>query len=256
MPMRASRAAPRYAAGLALALLLGRAAGAERVERFYGYAFELDSGRFLYTEAHRQRYDGERWLGGEVRYVDAQGREFARKTLDFSASPYVPTYRLEVPGDGYLEGITAVAGRDVQLIKRERADAPLRRRELALDGTLAADAGFNSLLLDHLDALRRGATLAFRFIAAGRLDAYRLRVRELGDTQFEGRPAVRLQAEPDSLLRLLVAPLQLVYDPERRRLLEYRGPSNVHDPASGASWNVRVSFSAQPPAQALPLPPP
>lgn len=223
---------------------------AERVESFRGYAFDLDSGRFLYTEEHRQRYDGARWRGGEIRYVDARGVELAHKTLDFSANRYVPVYRLEMPGDGYLEGITAVSGGEVELVKREHRDAPLRQRRIKLDGTVAADAGFNSLLLDHFDALLRGETLAFRFIAAGRLDAYRMRVRRLADTRFEDRPAVQLQVEPDSLLRLLVPSLQLVYDPQQRRLLEYRGPSNAHDPVSGVSWNVRVSFFARPPPEA------
>jgi hypothetical protein len=235
------------------ALLFAATAGAaERIEAFNGYAFDLDSGRFLYTEEHHQRYDGERWLGGEIRYVDTRGRGFARKTLDFAADRYVPVYRLELPGDGYLEGIAAVGGGEAELFKRTHRGEPLRKKRIALDGVIAADAGFNSLLLDHLDALQRGETLAFRFIAAGRLDAYRMRVRKIGDTRFEGRPAVQLQVEPDSLLRLLVSPLQLVYDPQQRRLLEYRGPSNVHDPQSGATWNVRVGFYMQPPPEATP----
>jgi hypothetical protein len=243
----------RNACVATVALLFAATAGAaERIESFNGYAFDLDSGRFLYTEEHHQRYDGERWLGGEIRYIDARGREFARKTLDFAADRYVPVYRLELPGDGYLEGIAAVDGGGAELFKRTRRGEPLRKKRIALDGVIAADAGFNSLLLDHLDALLRGETLAFRFIAAGRLDAYRMRVRRLGDTRFEGLPAMQLQIEPDSLLRLLVSPLQLVYDPQQRRLLEYRGPSNVHDPQSGATWNVRVGFYTQPPPEATP----
>ncbi|HET8880935.1 MAG TPA: hypothetical protein VFM56_02060, partial [Solimonas sp.] len=157
----------RNACVAAVALLFAAMAGAaERIESFNGYAFDLDSGRFLYTERHRQRYDGDRWLGGEIRYVDTQGREFARKTLDFSANPDVPVYRLELPGDGYLEGIAALGGGEAELFKRTRRGEPLRKKRVELDGVVAADAGFNSLLLDHLDALLRGETLAFRFIAA------------------------------------------------------------------------------------------
>jgi hypothetical protein len=50
----------------------------------------------------------------------------------------------------------------------------------------------------------------------------------------------------------LIAPaLDLLYDPSTRRLLEYRGVSNILDPATGKVYKkVRISYSAKPPAEA------
>jgi hypothetical protein len=165
----------------------------------------------------------------------------------------VPVYRLDL-ADGYAEGIEHVGEGAATLFKRAAADAPLVRAQVRLREPRAADSGFNALLQAHFDALQRGETLAFTFIAAGRLDGYRFRARRVGEAPFEGHPALQLRVEPDSLLRVVVDPLLLTYEVASRRLREYRGPSNIHDPASGEAWRVRIVFSEQPPAGTPPPP--
>ena len=59
--------------------------------------------------------------------------------------------------------------------------------------------------------------------------------------------AVQFKIELDSLLRLLVDDLQLTYEPEARRLVAYRGISNVHNPATGKPYNARIVYTDQAP---------
>src|SRR5689334_12345007 len=80
----------------------------ERTLRFYGYAYDLKSGKYLYTEVHEQHAEGDRWLGGTIVYLAPDGREMGRKTLSFSNDPYVPLYRLTLAARGYAEAITGV----------------------------------------------------------------------------------------------------------------------------------------------------
>lgn len=237
------------------ALLLACGAAAAREERFYGYAFDLASDSYLYAELHDHRYDGARWLGGRTRYVAADGVELGFKRLDFTADPYVPLYRLDLAASGYAEGIEGWTPGEARLFKRADGRAPLQQARVALQAPVAADAGFHGFLQDRFEALLRGETVAFGFIAAGRLDTYRFRARRVGDAVFEGEPAIEIVAEPDSLLRLLVQPLRLVYDPRTRRLLEYRGLSNIHDPETGKPWTVRIAYYRKPPPGVPPLPP-
>ncbi len=89
---------------------------------------------------------------------------------------------------------------------------------------------------------------------AGNLDEFDFRARKVGDATFEGRPAVHIRVEPDSLLRWLVDPLDLTYEPVERKLVEYRGLSNIHDEATGKPYNVRIIYPTVPPADAPPLP--
>ena len=215
--------------------------------RFYGYAYDLDSGRYLYTEVHQQQLSGDRWTSGSIRYYAPDGKELGAKTLDFAADPFVPTYDYQLPALGYREGITAVGQ---QIAMRKTADGKTRTASISNTPPIAADSGFHTFLRAHFQELLDGKTVAFTFVAAGNLDSFKFRAKRIDDTMFEGRKAVRFKVEANSLLRLVAPELYLTYDPEERRLLEYRGPSNVIDPERAEAYKARIVYPSQPPADA------
>lgn len=212
--------------------------------RFYGYAFDLESGDYLYTEVHKQVIEDDVWQRGRIDYYGPDNTLMGTKELDFADGEYVPVYRLELPYKDYAEGISAV-GDQVTLFKEVKG----QREEKVIDRTdnLAADSGFHSFLRDNFQALMEGDTVRMRLAVAGNLDSYKFRGRKVSDTEFNGQPAVAIKVELDSLLRLLVDDLYLVYEPKERKLLEYRGISNVHDPRSGDPYNVRIVYPGTPP---------
>lgn len=237
---------------LLLALLLAGAASAAQAaaqsHRFYGYAYDLRTNEYLYTELHEQRLDGERWLGGTIDYYAPDGSKMASKTLDFSADPYIPLFRLDILKEGYSEGVTAITKDSFTLTKTRRGKtetATLRR----LPG-MAADSGFHSAIVDHFEELRAGKPLQFKLGVAGELDSFSFRCRKAGDVSIHGRPGVKLIIELDSLLRLLTGPLEIVYDVENKHLLDYRGISNIHNPDTGEAYNVHIIYTDKPPADA------
>src|SRR3546814_4506954 len=77
-----------FAVALSLCLAWSTGAAAETL-KFYGYAYDLKTNRYLYTEVHHQNVDGVRWLGGTILYYTADGTLIGDKTLDFSADPYI-----------------------------------------------------------------------------------------------------------------------------------------------------------------------
>lgn len=237
---------------LGLLLLLGfmtLAASAAPVEqRYLGYATDLETGAYRYTEVHRHRYDGNRWLGGSIRYVAPDGRLLGEKTLDFSRDPFVPLTRYRLTSPAYEEVIRAVGPDRVDMEKF--SDGRRETASLARAGEFAADSGFHAYIVANLDALRAGQVKTMRLGVVGQLDQYRFRIRKLADLQREGEPSLRLQIEPDSLLRFLVPSLTVVYGLQSQRLLEYVGVSNLLDPQTGKAWNVRIVYTRQPPAGA------
>lgn len=220
----------------------------EQVLRFYGYAYDLNSGKYLYTEVHEQHVQGDHWLGGSMNYFDPQGKPIGRKTLDFSQSDCIPLYRLTLNGSGYEEGISAV-GAQVEMFKRSATGEKLEHASVDKTAAMAADSGFHAYIRAHFAELMAGQTIAFKLVVPGNLDAFKFRIQRIGDTSFEGTPAIRLRVEPDSLLRFMVDPLQLTYEPKSRKLLEYRGISNIHD-ASGKAYTARIIYASTPPADA------
>jgi hypothetical protein len=227
---------------------LGQATAGRAVHRFYGYAFDQSSGRYLYTEVHRHVYQDDRWVNGTIRYYGADGLLIGQKTLDFSQDPFVPLFRLSLPGEGYEEGISAVAPEGIEIDTLKRG----QRERLRLDRVpeMVADSGFHSFVVQHLDALRLGQTVTLDFIAVGRMQVFRFRLDKVAETVVDGHPALQIRAEPDSLLRLLAPRLLLTYDLQTHYLLEYRGISNLHDPVTGKGLMVRLVYPAHPPAGA------
>lgn len=241
-----------------LALVLAAPAlAAETTLAFRGYAYDLKSGAFLYTELHRQRIDGERWLGGTIDYYGANGAKLGGKVLDFTADPHIPVYRLELKArGGYVEGIDSVSPDAVGAYKQGYGEDETVRKRLRRKGPSTGDSGFHAFIRDNFATLLKGEPFAFTFVVAGNLDTFKFRARRIQDGRFEGKPTVRFQVEANSLLRLVAPSLEVAYDPVQRQLLEYRGISNIHDPVTGDPYNVRIIYPSKPPADAPRLPEP
>lgn len=238
----------RLLALIALVFVVTAANAEIQVVHFYGYAYDLASGKYLYTEVHNQQIDGDRWIGGEIRYFWPDGQPMGKKTLSFADDHYIPTYLLTLPAADYSEGITAVSKDSIAMFKvsSEKGRQTTTVRKVA---AMAADSGFHNYLCDHMDELVAGKTIRFRFAAAGQMDAYNFRARKTGDGQLDGRSVIKVTAEPNSMIRFLADPLLLTYDPQTKHLLEYRGMSNVIDPKTGKAFVVRIDYYGAPPAE-------
>jgi len=234
---------------LLLSTAFSAAAADEQVLRFYGYAYDLKSGKYLYTEVHEQHVQGDHWVSGTMNYFDPQGKQIGHKTLDFSKDSSIPLYHLTLSGSGYEEGISAISADKIQMFKRHAAGEAMETASADRAAAMAADSGFHAYITNHFAELMAGQTIAFKLVVAGNLDAFKFRIKRIDDTTFEGAPAIRLRVEPDSLLRFVVDPLELSYEPKAKKLLEYRGIANVHD-ANGKAYTARIDYYSKPPADA------
>jgi hypothetical protein len=233
-----------------LLALLSFSANAETL-RFHGYATNMENGKYLYTELHEQEVENGQVQTAAISYFDAAGKLVSRKTLDYRKNRTIPVFRAETPEQGYVEALRAVSAGKLDLLKVTREKGEQAKALDIPKGQVAADSGFNHLIQDNLPRILAGETVQFHLVVAGNLDVYHFRARKIGEERFEAAPAALLRVEPDSLLRFLVDPLDLLYDPSTRRLLEYRGVSNILDPATSKVYKkVRIRYSSTPPAEA------
>jgi hypothetical protein len=236
-------------------LASGHALADETTLKFYGYAFDLKSNVYLYTEAHHQRVDGERWLGGDIEYYDADGKSIGHKTLDFSKDEFVPLYRLDLTALGYFEAITGIHDGKIDMERCTGAGKPVEKDSIDYRAPLAADSGFHNLVRANFPALLAGEKVKFRLGVAGSLDSFKFVAKRIEDGTFEGKPAVRFRVAPDSLLSLIADPLELTYEAATRRLLEFRGISNIHAAGTRKPYIARIAYYSAPPPEAKNLPP-
>lgn len=230
-----------FAALLPLALP-ARAAGA--ADRFTGVARGAD-GAVLYVEDHEVQRDGARLASARTVYRDPAGRILAVLRTDFSEDPFAPSYVFEVRGAPLEAVARTAAGLELREGDRKRAIPgprdPARR--------LVAGQGLDRLVRERLPELASGTRVELAYAIPSRLDAFDLRVRALGG----GGSTVRVRAEFSSwVLRLLAPTLEVEYDRETRRLLRYRGVSNLTFDGTNPEVEITYAYATEEVPRAAP----
>ncbi len=216
-------------------------AEAAETQRFTTVAHDLKTGRVVYTESYEVQVDNGRWTSGTTRYALPNGAPIGERKFDFSADRYVPVYTLDQSNVDYHEGITRIDAQQVDVFMvrdGQRQTASLTRVQ-----NMVADCGSQPYVVDHLEQLEAGATLHFTLAVAGKTDSYRLRAKKLANLEVNGRRAMRVRIELDSLLRLILPPLELTIDTETKRIIEYSGITNLKDPATRRAYSAKITFT-------------
>ncbi len=209
------------------------------LQRFDGTATTSD-GRIAYREVHWQRGTGdgaERW----VQYECPDGRPFARKQMPASALTQVRGYGWEDRRSGQAASINA-AGGTVRISWKEDASANVRASRIPLPSDAVIDTGFDAAVRNHWAALMRGERLSLSFLVPGRQRFYPVQVHRRNPVRWQGIPAQSIEVKLDTWYGVVAQRLSLVYADADRRLLEFRGPSNLRN-AQGGYPMVTVRFT-------------
>lgn len=194
-------------------------------------------GELLYVERHV--VDGDRH---EIEYRNVDGVLFATSQLDYSFGGTQPAYRQENLREGQTEGARWQQG-DIVLFHTDGSDEQ-QKRVVAPPQPLVMSSGFDHFIRASWEPLQRGETLRFHFAVPMRLMLVELRVRRIDAEAPAGGLALR--ADPVSpLWRLVTKPIELFYDADRR-LLRYRGISNL-ELGESSPW-VEVTYHYDEPA--------
>ncbi|HDS1530292.1 TPA: hypothetical protein QEK88_004580 [Stenotrophomonas maltophilia] len=198
-------------------------------------------GEILYREVHwrREATEGaERW----VLYQCPGGQPFARKHLPASSRPQARGYSLEDRRSGQAAEVQA-AGDSVSIDWKENAASELRQRRLESPPDAVIDAGFDSAVRLHWPALMRGEHISLPFLVPGRQRYFPAQVRRTGPVRWQGLDAQAIEVSLDTWYGGIAPRLSLVYASADRRLLEFRGTSNLRD-ERGSYPQVTVRFSS------------
>lgn len=222
-----------------------------QIQRFYGYAYDLDSGKYRYTEVHVRQMQGDRPLDESITFFSPDGTLIAKKIIDFSANPYLPLFRIDVLNVHHSEGISKVTPDEIYAFRQNAHDgAPQQKAVTNAPNTVTA-SGLDNFIRAKFPELLNHQAVTVPFFVASALKSREFTISRLKDGTFENHPTVRFKIAQTSMLRLLVGrPIILSYDPQTRRLLEYRGVSELYDPRTDNPYMVRVDYFSQPPVNA------
>jgi hypothetical protein len=224
-------------AGLCLCALAASAAD----YTFTGFARDLHTGELLYVEAHAVRAAG---TTDERRVVLYRTREdstpFARKSLSYGTDRARPLFDFDDRRSGFAESV-ARDGSDLRVSARSGAAAPARSAILDVSTVGVSDAGFDEVVLVRWAELRRGDALTIPFLVPSRLDTVNFRVRRVGQARIAGEDASVFRLSLAGPLGWFLPDIHVSYRDRDRRLLRYRGLTNIRD-AQGTLLEAQIDF--------------
>ncbi|WP_430460035.1 hypothetical protein ACQUQU_12545 [Thalassolituus sp. LLYu03] len=216
---------------------------------YVGEARRLDGGELLYREFHQLTLAGadphsadgmnntSRPLTRHVEYRAPDGTLIARKINDYRDSPLLPDFTLEDDRRGYREQLTVRDG-ELTMAFAEGGSAESVKRFRRLPELAVADAGFDELVRSQWPRLLLGRSLTFEFASVARQDFIAFEVQKKSESADRLTLAMSL-ASP--WLTWLLDDIELEYDKNTRRLLVYRGLTNITD-ASGAYYSAEIRY--------------
>lgn len=209
-----------------------------------GAAYDPDSQAHLYSEAYCSSGDA---LAREVIYRDADNRLLAHKLLNYQTGPATPSYRQNNLYAG--ESIAVEVRQDIVAMTVTDGAGMSKTVNASIDANLplVVDAGFDAFVRDNWEELVSGQSKRFQFPFAGRESLVNLRIRPAQCSYEAGTNQCFLLELDNWALRLVVDPIELGYDEGSRRLVRYRGLSNIGDgKGEGQVVDIRYRYESLP----------
>ncbi|TGL86835.1 hypothetical protein EHQ68_16230 [Leptospira congkakensis] len=209
--------------------------------QYFGKAYDLSTGKYIYSDNHKEYYNNGKHIYSDIQYKDAEGKVFGTKHIEFDKNAEVPSFKTEDFRDGYIEGAD-VKGKSVRLFSKRKKEDPLSERTYIPKTPAVMDGGFDYFVRNNWEPLTKGERLSFHFLTPIQLDDYKFAAEKIRDGEWKGRPALYLRLEIDNfILKQVVKPFLLVYDVRTRRILQFEGLSNIND-ENGKSLKVKIVY--------------
>jgi hypothetical protein len=225
-------------ATFAIAALAAMDVAYAEVSERVGFAYDKQTGKFLYSETHREVMKDGRLVSNTVSYRDHAGNVFAEKHINFERSLTMPDFHLVNADNGHVEGARGTDER-LNVHFRELSDSGVREASVDTPRNGIIDAGFDRFIEQYWDSLVAGDVIEREFLIPSQLDFYTFEIKR-ADSAGLDEYAFQLRIR-SMFLRMFVQPVLVHYDARTRSLLRYEGISNIRN-ETGENFDVRIEF--------------
>ena len=207
-----------------------------------GKAWDVRKTRVLYTESHWTRFAGSVPVDRTVLYRCADGTPFARKEIRYSPSVVAPAFSFRDVRHDYQEGLL---WQDGKASLWHSKDGIRKSKPLPAAPNLVADAGFDEFIRSRWSALSGKERQSLNFVLPSRLDSYSFSLKHGGKQLYRNEPALAFSLGLAGLLGLVAPDIEVWYSSDSRRLLRFKGISNIRDDAGDGQIDAVIEFPLQ-----------
>jgi len=217
-------------------LLISSQANAQSKPNVHWGVAKNDAGNIIYTERHSITSLNDVLKNSETLYFDSlRKNKIGILTSDYSRSLAMPTYEFRDLRTGYREGLRFSNGKYVVYFKKpnqeEKAD------ELSDGKSIFSCQGWHYYLIENLNLLEK-QDIALNLVLPSELDFYSFKVKQSNST---GKQIVANLELSNWLLGFFAPKLRLTYDKQLKKLVEYKGVSNILDD-NGDRQDVTIHY--------------
>ena len=230
---------PRSAIFLLLLTMSGLTAAVESVRFEQGQAWDLQKKRLLYTESHWSRFENNLLSERTVLYRCADGTPFARKVISYAPSRLAPAFDFKDARLDYREGLRWKNG--TASVWFDGSDG-YKEQQLQSAPDLVADAGFDGFIRSRWPQLLGDRREQLQFAVPSRLDSYGFHLQRVGPAVYREQAAQTFRLGLDGWLGLVAPDIEVTYGSASKRLLRFKGLSNIRDDKGRATLRALIEF--------------
>lgn len=208
--------------------------------RYSGEARKGD--RVLYNEFHEVTYDLQKRLStSKTEYKSSEGTLLSTLDSDYTLNTSAPIHTVR---DYITEETYGIRYEDSSLIMfHKKKDAPEKTKKIdppENDQIFVAAQGLNYFIVQNMESLESKENIPFTFLIPGRLDEFNFILRRINNPTEE---TLNLELKIKSFWLKFFAPKMLLkYDTLKKRLIYYKGLSNIRD-KNGDRQVVEINYS-------------
>lgn len=181
----------------------------------------------VFFENHREVWDEGKLQSSVVTFTDSKGKEIGMLVSDFSHGLAIPNYILRDRRSKSIQGVRW----GIDYVQTFTQFQKQRRARLQViipskDQLTVAGPGLIAYLAENLESFHTKDILDFQYIIPGRVEVADFYIRYIAATKNRIEFEVGLSPWP---FHIFGTRMKLIFDRENKRLLFYKGPSNVRD---------------------------
>lgn len=220
-----------------------------------------EDGKPVYVEFHTFSYGPDHHLAKTetvFRRPGPDGKEIARLDSDFSpyAAGFLPSYHfvdLRTQRESGLNWIAPIPTTPdgeglIEMFRKKTADDAMKKDTMKVKAGMVTEEGIFFYIMDRMQEIATPDGAKVRILLPARLDDVGLRIR-IKEPSKEKAPKMTqietLKIDIDNwFLRIFVPSIEVDYDLVQKRILEYRGVSDINTDDDKVQ-QVKVHFSYQ-----------
>lgn len=199
----------------------------DSLTHYYGKAYDLKSNDLLYVDEYKEYITDNGSLAAQVTYRYPNGDIIATKNVVYKHQLSSPGFEFHNQITGVLASVSANTS-NITISYRPSFNDEFKMKTIDSEDNLVIDAGFHYFIQQHWTPLIQGITVPINYVSPSKQSIVALQAKKIGTELWENKETVLFSLEVRSpILRIFVDNIVVRYDIRSKRLLTYKGLSNI-----------------------------